>query len=142
LAGKRAPQVKRAAAGLLALGGRRPGRLLRSVGPAEAYQLICRLQGLGPKSALCVIMYSLGADVLPVDVNVQRVCERPGAIPAGLSHYQAQRRLAAVAPVGRARQFHIGLVVHGRRVCVPGRPRCGGCRLRDICRTGREREHG
>lgn len=137
LADKRAPQIKRTAAALQAAGGRRPNRFLRSLGPEAAYHFLLDLPGMGPKSALCVIMYSLGADVLPADVNVQRVAERMGAIPSGLSHYQAQRRLAAVAPDGHSRRLHIGMVVHGRRVCLPRLPRCGSCVLRDLCRTGR-----
>lgn len=138
LAGKRAGQIRRTAQALLAAGGPRPARFLKSLDLQPAFDFLTGLPGMGPKSALCVLMYSLDRDVLPVDVNVQRVAVRIGAIPAGLKHYQAQRRLAAVAPPGRGKDLHIATVVHGRTVCLPRGPRCGACPVVDLCRRGRK----
>lgn len=139
LASKRSAQLIGVARELLAACGRYPTRFLRKLDAEGAYNLISGLPGMGPKSALCVIMYSLDFDAFPVDVNVQRIAERMGAIPKGLKHYQAQRRLAEIVPDGRSRELHIGLVVHGRAVCLPRKPDCGNCCLNDMCKTGRKK---
>lgn len=138
LAFKRASQIRRTAQALLKAGGRHPARHLTSLDTRDAFDLLSGLPGVGPKSALCVLMYSLNADAFPVDVNVQRIAARMGVIPYGLKHYQAQRVLAAVAPEGRCKELHIGMVVHGRRVCLPRSPRCEACPLVDLCRYGRK----
>lgn len=125
---------------LLAKCGPNPARYIRSLDPAAAYAFLAALPGVGPKSALCVAMYSLGADVFPVDANVQRIAERMGAIRPRLEHRVAQRRLAAVTPDGRSRELHIAMVVHGRKVCRPANPKCGECCLADLCKRGRKVE--
>ena len=138
LAGKRAPQIRRTARALVAAGGSLPARFLKSLDTQGAFDFLRDLPGMGPKSALCVLMYSLGVDAFPVDVNVKRIAARMGAMPPGLKHYQAQRFLADLAPEGRSRELHIGLVVHGRTICLPRRPKCGSCSLVDLCRRGRK----
>ena len=29
--------------------------------------------------------------------------------------------------------LHVALIMHGRRICIPRRPRCPGCPLLDLC---------
>ena len=41
-------------------------------------QFLCSLPEIGPKSARCVMMYSLGRYVLPVDTHVARIFRRMG----------------------------------------------------------------
>lgn len=135
---KRAGQMRGIARALLALGAR-PARTLRAMTAETAYDFLSHLPGLGPKSAFCVMMYSLDFDVFPVDVHVRRVLTRMGALPAGLKHYQAQERAPALVPDRVSRDLHIGLVVLGRTVCRPLRPSCEACPIRDLCRTGRKR---
>jgi endonuclease III len=138
LANKRAGQLKRLAARLLYDLGPAPAARLRAMSAEEAYSYMTGLPGMGPKSALCVMMYSLDFDVLPVDANVARVASRLGALPHGLKHYQAQQRLPALVPEGRSKELHIGLVLHGRTVCLARMPLCQSCRLQDLCRFGKK----
>jgi len=140
LAGRRAGQVVRIARAVAAECGARPARFLRSLAARGAYDFLLSLPGVGPKSAFCVMMYSLDFDVFAVDVNVQRIAERLGAIRRGLTHHQAQQRLAAVTPDGHGKPLHVAMVVHGRTVCLPRKPRCGECCLADLCAVGRKRK--
>lgn len=133
---KRSRQVVAIARQLIADFGPRPQRKLRSMSADDAYTYLIGLPGLGPKSALCVMMYSLDFDVFPVDANVQRIAERLGTIRRNAKHYQAQRRLPKHAPQGRSRELHVGMVVHGRVVCLPRQPVCEECVLLDLCLTG------
>lgn len=136
LANRRATQVKRIAKRMIAELGDKPAARLKAMSSTEAFEFLTSLPGVGPKSALCVMMYSLDHDVFPVDVNVHRIAVRLGALPAGLKHYEAQAQLPAAIPKGMSKALHIGLVVHGRRVCVPHRPKCDGCFLRRFCEYG------
>ncbi len=133
LANKRASQVKRIAKALLTELGKSPARRLKEMSAREAFDFLNGLPGMGPKSALCVMMYSLDHDAFPVDVNVQRIACRLGAISSGAKHWQAQQRLPALVPQGRSKELHIGLVVHGRSVCLPRKPLCDSCVLADLC---------
>lgn len=135
---KRSVQIIQLAKTLVNDFGRNPAKRLRAMSAYEAYNYLTALPGLGPKSALCVMMYSLDLDVFPVDVNVQRVAERMGIIPHKLKHYQAQQRLPKLVPSGRSKELHIGLVILGRRACLPIRPKCDECVVADLCRTGQK----
>lgn len=138
LANKRAAQVRDIARTLLSELGNDPSRRLRRMSAREVFAFLTKLPGMGPKSALCVMMYSLGHDTFPVDVNVQRIAARFGALPARLKHWQAQQRLPAFVPEGRSKELHIGLVVHGRSVCLPRKPQCEKCVLSDLCDHGKK----
>jgi len=139
LAKKRAPQIQKLAQKLIADLGPNPSRKLRKLEPETAFRYLVGLPGVGPKSALCVMTMSLDADVFAVDANVQRVAGRLGALPDNLKHYEAQKRLPSLVPIGRSRDLHVGLVIHGRRICLPRAPRCDGCVLLDLCKFGKTR---
>jgi len=135
---KRSEQVVEVAKKLVADFGDEADAQLRAMSVTDVYNYLTSLPGVGPKSALCVMMWSLNVDVLPVDVNVQRIAARIGVIPGGLKHYQAQQLLPKFVPEGRSRDLHTVFMVHGRETCVPGVPKCGDCEIADLCRTGRK----
>ena len=137
LAPTRARQIIALAKTLLKAGAPNPARYLRSLDATAAFRFLTGLPGVGPKSAFCVMMYSLDRDVFPADVNIIRIAERLGALRRGLDHAKAQKTLAKTAPDGRSKELHIGLVVHGRTVCTPRNPKCGDCCLVDLCAVGR-----
>lgn len=139
LANKKASQVKQIATRLVADLGDNPASVLRRMNAREAFDYLTGLSGLGPKSALCVMMCSLNFDVFPVDVNVSRIANRIGAVRPGLKHYDYTQILPAVVPVGRSKELHVGLVVHGRTICLPRKPRCDRCILSDLCNYGKRR---
>lgn len=139
LGAKRAKQIKRIAQRLLADLGPHPDRVVRKMSVETAYSYLIGLPGVGPKSALCVLMYSLNADVFPVDANIQRVLCRMGAIVSGAKHYHAQGLLPLYVPAGRSKDLHVTLITHARTVCRPITPLCEGCAIRHLCRTGQRR---
>jgi endonuclease III len=138
LANKKAAQIHRVAAKLLELGDD-PASRLRSMSAASVYSFLTNLPGVGPKSALCIMMCSLSFDVFPVDVNVSRIAIRLGAVAPGLKHYHYQKLLPPMIPEGRSKELHVGLVVHGRTVCLPRKPECPSCPIADLCAVGRGR---
>ena len=103
---------------------------------AEAF--LITLPGVGPKTAYCVLMYSLGRAAFPVDTHNLRVLARMGVFSGagldltGLDHKCAQAVLADLIAPELRHSLHVSLVLHGREVCQP-QPRCDDCAVRNMC---------
>jgi endonuclease-3 len=130
----KAPRIKAALRALrdrgIALDGPRP---LAGMRATAIWDLLLGLPGVGPKTAACVLLFSLERPCFPVDTHVHRISIRLGLVPPGSSAIRAQEVLqAAVAPPD-VYELHMGLIRHGRAVCVARRPLCSQCALADIC---------
>ncbi len=99
------------------------------------------LPGVGPKTASCVLLFSLGVPVMPVDTHVHRVAGRLGLIPPGMSADAAHAHLTALVPDSRMLEAHLLLIAHGRATCRSQRPRCGECVLLELCPYGGREEN-
>lgn len=103
---------------------------------AEAF--LTTLPGVGPKTAYCVLMYSLGRAAFPVDTHNLRVLARIGIFReagldlTGVDHKRGQAILADLIAPELRHSLHVSLVLHGREICQP-RPRCGECVVRNMC---------
>jgi endonuclease-3 len=106
---------------------------LNELGLAEAKAWLRGLPGVGPKTAGCVLLFSLGRPAMPVDTHVYRVARRLGLIDAMASVEKAHEILESLVPPKNVYEFHILMVEHGRRTCKAQRPRCTVCVLRGIC---------
>ena len=100
---------------------------------AEARDWLKQLPGVGTKTSLCVLLFSLGRPALPVDTHVFRVSKRLGLVDSRASVEQTHRLLESLVPSEDVYQFHLLLIEHGRRVCKAQRPRCHQCVLCEIC---------
>jgi len=99
----------------------------------DAKAWLRQLPGVGPKTAGCVLLFSLGKAAMVVDTHVYRVARRLGLLPTWCSPDQAHEALEALVPLEWYLPFHIYLITHGRRVCKAQRPRCAACVLEDGC---------
>ena len=99
-------------------------------------QYLTSLPGVGVKTAKCVMMYSLGRQVLPVDTHTARVGTRIGLVSTG-NAVAIDRDLSEVVPPALRFDFHVNAVAHGRTVCRAIRPRCDDCVLSSLCPVGR-----
>lgn len=91
------------------------------------------LPGVGPKTAACVLAFSLGRPALPVDTHVHRLAHRLGLLEPNVNAagaHEALRRL--VSPADRL-PLHVALIRHGRAVCRARRPACEDCVLASLC---------
>ena len=108
---------------------------LRSWSEKRLFEFLTGLRGVGPKSARCIMLFSLGKKVFPVDTHVHTICERMGYVEKGLSHKVAQEKLAELFPKKYRYSLHVNMVAHGRRLCKKrGQPACNACHLRKFCR--------
>jgi endonuclease-3 len=110
---------------------------LATVPPAEAMDWLVALPGVGPKTASCVLLFSLGVPVMPVDTHIHRIAGRVGLIPAGTGAGAAHAILTEMTPPARMLEAHLLLITHGRTTCTARRPRCKECVLLDLCDYGR-----
>jgi endonuclease-3 len=110
---------------------------LAAVPPSEAMEWLVALPGVGPKTASCVLLFSLGVPVMPVDTHIHRIATRVGLTPAGTSADAAHAILTDVTPPARMLAAHLLLITHGRTTCTASRPRCEECVLLDLCDYGR-----
>jgi len=134
LAPTKAPRIRAALRSL-----RRSGvaldhpRALADKEDAELWDLLVGLPGVGPKTAACVLLFSLDRPHFPVDTHVHRVAVRLGLVAERAGAVAAQAALQEAVPPEDVYRLHMGLIRHGREVCVARRPFCSECVLADLC---------
>lgn len=100
----------------------------------EVLRYLQSLPGISAKSARCIMMYSLGRSMFPVDTHVWRICRRLGIAPSiPKPSEQQQCDLEDAIPTEMRYSLHANMVSHGRQVCLTYWPRCNSCVLADIC---------
>jgi endonuclease III len=139
IADQKAPRIQRILAEIEEREGRIDLTRLEGLGDREVEEYLTSLPGVGPKTAACVLTFSMGRAAFPVDTHVHRVTARLGWIPAGASAERAHQLLARRVPADIRYDLHVALVTHGRTVCKSLRPRCDTCVLRDLCAYGAAR---
>jgi endonuclease-3 len=102
---------------------------------AAVRRYLTSLPGVGPKTAACVLAFSLGRPALPVDTHVYRVSRRLGWVPPGVDAARAHAVMEEVVPARLRIKMHVGLIRLGREICRPGRPRCEECPVAELCPT-------
>ena len=133
LADSKAPRIRRVLAEIHERTGATNLDFLRDLPTETIKPYLLEFHGVGPKTAACVLMFSLGRPVLPVDTHVFRVSHRLGLIGQKLGEAKAHDALASQLPPERVYAFHVHMIRHGRRVCVARGPRCGECVLKARC---------
>jgi len=107
----------------------------------EALEYLTSLKGVGPKTAACVLLFSFGKGVMPVDTHIYRVSGRLGIIDDTIDIGVAHERLTKIVPKHLIYNFHLGIIEHGRRTCKARDPKCGICVLYGLCGYGLKRVH-
>jgi len=133
LAPTKAPRIRAVLRALRERGIGLDDRALRRIRHDRLYQLLVDLPGVGPKTAACVLLFSLDRPYFPVDTHVHRVAIRLGLIAPKATAVRTQEELQAVLAPREMYEVHMNLIRHGRHVCVALRPICSQCVLADIC---------
>ena len=97
------------------------------------WDLLVGLRGVGPKTAACVLLFSLGRPFFPVDTHVHRVARRLGLVPDAADAVTAQELIQRAVAPRDVYALHMLLIRHGREVCIARRPFCSRCPLSDVC---------
>jgi endonuclease-3 len=133
LAHIKAPRIRRILAHLQVERGCLNLGFLAQMSVPEARSYLLALEGVGPKTAACVLLFSLHLPALPVDTHVHRVTRRIGLVPARATAERTQDMLEALLPPDLYYPFHLNVIRHGRTLCGASRPRCDVCPLAQDC---------
>jgi endonuclease-3 len=88
--------------------------------------------GVGLKTASCVLLFSMNRDICPVDTHVHRTLNRIGIVKTTSPDKTFQEILKNI-PVGSAHEFHTNLIRLGREVCKSSKPNCSICPVEKFC---------
>jgi len=94
---------------------------------------LMKFNGVGPKTAAIVLLFSLGRPAFPVDTHIYRVTGRIGLRPAKMNVEQAHPHLESLFPPETYYAAHLNLIRLGREVCHARRPDCPRCPIRALC---------
>jgi endonuclease III len=108
---------------------------MRAWAVSDLRRYLTTLPGIGYKAATCVVGYSFGRDVCPVDTHTYRVAVRLGLMPMETPELGRPAHVAIELslPQGERLGFHINAVAHGRVRCHVEHPICDGCPVLEHC---------
>jgi len=90
------------------------------------------LPGVGRKTANVVLNTAFRQLTMAVDTHIFRVSNRTGLAP-GKNVVEVEKKLMKFVPKEFLLDSHHWLILHGRYVCLARKPRCGSCRIEDLC---------
>lgn len=105
----------------------------------DAMREMLAFQGVGPKTASCVLLFCLRRESFAVDTHVHRITGLLGWRPPGCSRDEAHAHLNARVPDEDKYGLHVLLVSHGKvcEECKAGGKNVGKCQLRKAFRGGK-----
>lgn len=98
----------------------------------HAMEDLVTLAGVGRKTANVIRSVAMDEPGLPVDTHVTRLTKRLG-LTNETDPVKIEHEVGALLPRKEWGLFSLRLILHGRRVCLARKPRCGECVLADIC---------
>jgi endonuclease-3 len=133
LANQKGPRIQAVLRQITAERGELDLSFLAGLPAEEALAWLTRFNGVGPKTASIVLVFSLGKPAFPVDTHIYRVSGRIGLRPEKMSVEDAHGYLAAQFPPTEYGPAHLNLIRLGREICHARKPNCPACPLRDVC---------
>ncbi len=133
LANQKGPRIQKILHLITAERGSLDAGFLLDMPPREVWDWLNKFQGVGPKTASIVLLFSLGKAAFPVDTHIYRVTGRIGLRPAKMSNEKAHRYLAEIFPPETYAAAHLNIIRLGREVCHPRKPECSICVLNSLC---------
>lgn len=112
---------------------------LHEASSEDAMTEMLSFQGVGPKTASCVLLFCLRRESFAVDTHVHRITGLLGWRPAKASRDETHQHLDAMIPDEDKYGLHILLVSHGKKCeeCRAGGRNLGKCELRKAFRKGK-----
>ncbi|ORX36281.1 DNA glycosylase [Kockovaella imperatae] len=109
---------------------------LHKASTEDAMEELLSFDGVGPKTASCVLLFCLCRDDFAVDTHVFRITKLLGWTPAKANREQTYHHLNRRIPDEHKYGLHILIVTHGKRCdeCKAGGRAAGKCELRKAFR--------
>jgi len=108
----------------------------------DAMKELLSLNGVGPKTASCVLLFCLRRESFAVDTHVWRITGLLGWRPKNASRDETHAHLDVKVPDEDKYGLHILLVTHGKRCdeCKAGGKNVGKCELRKAFKKGKKED--
>jgi endonuclease III len=90
------------------------------------------LPGVGRKTANCVLVYAFNKPAIPVDIHVHRISNRIGIVNTQNAK-KTEEELIKIIDKEYWLVLNNIFVMYGQNICLPIRPKCQICNLKDIC---------
>lgn len=90
------------------------------------------LPGVGRKTANVILNTAFGQPTMAVDTHIFRVANRTG-LAQGKNVLEVEKKLLRTIPPEFRIDAHHWLILHGRYICQARKPKCGECRIVDLC---------
>jgi endonuclease-3 len=133
LANQKGPRIQEALKQITRARGELELDFLNDLSTDEASQWLQGINGVGPKTAAIVLLFSMGQPSFPVDTHVYRVTGRLGLRPEKMSVEKAHTHLETLFAPETYYDLHLNLIRHGRKICIARNPECSRCFMNDIC---------
>jgi endonuclease-3 len=133
LANQKGPRIQQVLRAITAERGALDLEFLKAKPVAEARAWLMQFNGVGPKTAAIVLLFSLGLPAFPVDTHVHRVTGRLGLRPETMSADECHAYFEALLPPETYSAAHLNIIRHGREVCHARNPECERCVLKRLC---------
>jgi endonuclease-3 len=133
LANQKGPRIQAALRTICTRRGTMDLNFLADLPLNEAKAWLTSIEGVGPKTAAIVLLFTFNRPVFPVDTHVHRISQRVGLIETNVTADKAHDLLENAGDPTTFYPLHLNLIRHGREVCQARQPRCAICILSAIC---------
>lgn len=110
---------------------------LKLMSDEQCESFLLSLPGVGKKTARCIMLYSLGRQVFPVDTHCWRISIRLGWISPSCSNGRCYPKdmdlLQEKIPASLRHSLHVNFVSLGREICKDRNPDCLACPIFHLC---------
>lgn len=132
LAKQKAKTIKTILTSLFKMNGNLSLEHLSKMSNEDVINELISFNGVGVKTASCVLLFAMNRNVCPVDTHVHRVLNRVGLV----NTKSADKTFEIInknLPNGIAYSLHTNLIKLGRDICKASKPICSACPLIKIC---------
>ncbi|MBU1120799.1 MAG: endonuclease III [archaeon] len=98
----------------------------------EKIEDLLKLEGVGRKTANCVLVYGFNLPAIPVDTHVHRISNRIGLVKTK-NPEETEKELMKAIPKKYWIEFNHLMVRFGQKKCLPRNPKCRICSVNTYC---------
>ncbi len=133
LANQKGPRIQKVLRDITNERGNLDLSFLKALPIEKARAWLMKFNGVGPKTAAIVLLFTLDQPAFPVDTHIFRVSGRIGLRPAKMTVEQAHPYLEKLFPPSTYYAVHLNLIRLGRKICQARKPLCPHCPVRSLC---------
>ncbi len=100
----------------------------------DSFEELCKLSGIGRKTANVVLALGFDVPTFPVDTHVNRVAKRLGFAKEDDDILVVEEKLKRKIPKNKWIDSHHRFLLFGRYTCKSLNPICQNCGLKSICK--------